>query len=537
MSTIRSITRNQSHWVDELSARLHIGYHVLGVGLLCGTCMGAVPSSLSVDHGQELLTAKQKTGRKIKYTGQADGTISGSLTVSPSASNEPWNLTLSVTAEKIPRITTRRDVTVKLEGTHKGIHAREQTLTLNDANRRKSIKNGKSRQFIRRQWSKKHPVTSGSRKHKDQIAFQVDVFSDKTNVELKNLKFGGRHDRAFPDFDRLHGSYIVGSESVGLAYDAATDLITFAGAAVTIANQHGQVTGIDAGFRRDLLNFGGFAGEFRVGVESDTHEVEGGITLVDNQRDFFGGFDDHVFFDAATGTVRGTFSSISYAGPERSSDERDFFESLLLEHEGGRGLSGAESLQRSGLGFELRAPDIVELTKGFSQSVEFIPAEVLLGGARYDSILGDFNNDGVLGILDIDALSEAVASEENETQFDLTGDQDLAGDFLVTKDDLDFWVEEIFGSLPGDANLDGAVDSLDLNVVGVNWQLNQGATWSSGDFTGDGRVDALDLNIVGVNWGRGADQDARTIPEPTNILSLIISLPLALRRRRVTRKS
>ena len=60
-----------------------------------------------------------------------------------------------------------------------------------------------------------------------------------------------------------------------------------------------------------------------------------------------------------------------------------------------------------------------------------------------------------------------------------------------------------FGSYSGDANFDGQVNALDLNQVGVNWQVQSGATWADGDFSCDGMVNALDLNEVGVNWQAG----------------------------------
>ncbi len=53
--------------------------------------------------------------------------------------------------------------------------------------------------------------------------------------------------------------------------------------------------------------------------------------------------------------------------------------------------------------------------------------------------------------------------------------------------------------MPGDANLDGRVDALDLNIIGLNWRA-QVESWREGDFNADGRVDANDLNALAINW-------------------------------------
>jgi uncharacterized protein (TIGR03790 family) len=61
--------------------------------------------------------------------------------------------------------------------------------------------------------------------------------------------------------------------------------------------------------------------------------------------------------------------------------------------------------------------------------------------------------------------------------------------------------------IPGDANMDGKVDSVDLSyVIGNYGQRGQagGALWADGDFNCDGVVDAQDLGLVFGNWGQTA---------------------------------
>ena len=47
-----------------------------------------------------------------------------------------------------------------------------------------------------------------------------------------------------------------------------------------------------------------------------------------------------------------------------------------------------------------------------------------------------------------------------------------------------------------DANKDGKIDILDLNILMVHW----GETGGIGDFNGDGKVDILDFQSLMVNW-------------------------------------
>ena len=110
---------------------------------------------------------------------------------------------------------------------------------------------------------------------------------------------------------------------------------------------------------------------------------------------------------------------------------------------------------------------------------------------------GDFTGDGVVDADDIDALFEAIRSGEAPPEFDLDGSSE------VDQDDVVFLVENILGTFMGDATLDGKVDAMDLNQVGINWRAVDVAGWRQGDFSGDGNVTAADLNIIGVNWRQG----------------------------------
>ena len=71
--------------------------------------------------------------------------------------------------------------------------------------------------------------------------------------------------------------------------------------------------------------------------------------------------------------------------------------------------------------------------------------------------------------------------------------------------------------IPGDANLDGAVDVQDLSILATNWEIST-ADWAMGDYTGDGNVGVQDLSVLATNWGSGL---GATLPEPATALLLV----------------
>ena len=128
----------------------------------------------------------------------------------------------------------------------------------------------------------------------------------------------------------------------------------------------------------------------------------------------------------------------------------------------------------------------------------------------------DFDGDGDSDGNDIDALVNEIVTGANGGQFDLTGDG------ILDRDDVDQWLataaaENGFAAayLYGDANLDGSVNSPDLNALGRNWLANSNA-WQSGDFTADGSVDASDLNQLAQNWQASLPAVATAVPEPAS---------------------
>ncbi|HEY1603439.1 MAG TPA: LamG-like jellyroll fold domain-containing protein [Pirellulales bacterium] len=63
----------------------------------------------------------------------------------------------------------------------------------------------------------------------------------------------------------------------------------------------------------------------------------------------------------------------------------------------------------------------------------------------------------------------------------------------------------------GDANNDGIVNGLDINLVAMHW-LSTGAQPLPGDVNADGHVNGLDLNIIATNWMQRATPPSVTVP-------------------------
>jgi hypothetical protein len=112
------------------------------------------------------------------------------------------------------------------------------------------------------------------------------------------------------------------------------------------------------------------------------------------------------------------------------------------------------------------------------------------------------------------------------------------GEFVDTFSDFEvhvYLLSAIPPPIPGDVNLDGQVDGLDLTFLGAYWQVS-GTQWTTGDLNGDGTTNGLDLNIVGENWQVGVLAPGENIPEPTALALLSIGAIAMLRRRQKTRR-
>ena len=150
---------------------------------------------------------------------------------------------------------------------------------------------------------------------------------------------------------------------------------------------------------------------------------------------------------------------------------------------------------------------------------------------------GDIDGDGLVNATDIDLLAAAIQSGSCPTECDTDGDGD------VDSDDLTFLIENLahtaqsvydedtrtwlsLGTAPGDANLDGVVDLMDIGTVGDGYGLGTG--WATGDSNGDGVVDLIDLAAMGDSYGFDV---SAPIPEPATIFLMGCGAMGLLKRR------
>jgi hypothetical protein len=86
--------------------------------------------------------------------------------------------------------------------------------------------------------------------------------------------------------------------------------------------------------------------------------------------------------------------------------------------------------------------------------------------------------------------------------------------------------------LPGDANLDGVVDSKDFVSLADHFGQS-GSYLAIGDFNGDGVTNALDFNILASHYGQTLQSASALAPEPDLGLIPLAILALSARRRRI----
>ena len=121
---------------------------------------------------------------------------------------------------------------------------------------------------------------------------------------------------------------------------------------------------------------------------------------------------------------------------------------------------------------------------------------------------GDFDNDGSVGLTDLDFYSGnigvAVSANPSLAELDLNSDGTIDGDDLAVH--YSQFVQTSNGrrgTFAGDANLDGTVDVLNDAFALVGNLGNSVSTWSRGDFNGDRTVDVLgDAFLLVANLGQ-----------------------------------
>jgi hypothetical protein len=143
----------------------------------------------------------------------------------------------------------------------------------------------------------------------------------------------------------------------------------------------------------------------------------------------------------------------------------------------------------------------------------------------------DFDNDGMLGIGDIDLLLGEVKAGTNNASFDITKDG------IVNSADIVALVEgpDKLNTYIGDANLDGEFNSSDFVTVftAAKYESGNPATWGQGDWNGDGLFNSSDFVAAFTSGGYEKGPRTPVVPEPSGIVLLSISLfAMVLRRAR-----
>ena len=145
---------------------------------------------------------------------------------------------------------------------------------------------------------------------------------------------------------------------------------------------------------------------------------------------------------------------------------------------------------------------------------------------------GDFDVDGLLTAADISALSDAIRTESNDTQYDLNTDG------LIDNLDRDVWVHDLKNTFYGDANFDGQFDSADLVSLFKNGQYEDGVAansiWPTGDWNGDAEFDSGDLVMAFKDGGyeMGPRNAVSSVPEPSSTMLILLGMTTLWRIRR-----
>lgn len=111
-----------------------------------------------------------------------------------------------------------------------------------------------------------------------------------------------------------------------------------------------------------------------------------------------------------------------------------------------------------------------------------------------EPLAGDVDGDQQVTASDIDSLTYRLNHSTATT------DDDLNEDGSVDGDDREFLVSRLLGTQYGDANLDGAFDSIDLVMIfqqgkyAIESQETVG--WAAGDWNGDEKFDSADLTLA-----------------------------------------
>jgi hypothetical protein len=149
--------------------------------------------------------------------------------------------------------------------------------------------------------------------------------------------------------------------------------------------------------------------------------------------------------------------------------------------------------ETDGLGRSLEIVDASLRFDRWSEKEAWRASAIIGGSPGTDGTIGeqpgDFNDDGIVNVQDIDLLCGGVRTG--------AGNFDLDGDGIVNLKDLEFLVETILRSGIGDVNLDGIFNSQDLVIIFQAAEYEDtivgNSTWADGDWNCDSDFTTQDL--------------------------------------------
>ncbi|MCA9152649.1 MAG: hypothetical protein KDA92_25270 [Planctomycetales bacterium] len=165
-------------------------------------------------------------------------------------------------------------------------------------------------------------------------------------------------------------------------------------------------------------------------------------------------------------------------------------------------------------------------------SQEITISSVVVAGTH---ALGDFSDDGTMGVDDIDTLQSLIRLEHAKA--------DVNDDQQVDIADLTYWLHDLAHSYFGDANLDGEFNSADLIGAFQAGEYEDDAagnsTWSTGDWNGDREFTTADLVVAFQDGGYelSSQLPVASVPEPQGwnfLVTGVLASCANLRRREIT---
>ena len=317
------------------------------------------------------------------------------------------------------------------------------------------------------------PRKSNSFDYTVQVGAAVEAYADQLSVDASSNESVIDGSVSLSDYDAV--VWILGEESTVDDTFSATEqsLVT------SYLNAGGKlfVSGAEIGWDLDSLNNGRsfYNDQLRANYVSDdanTYDVIGVPGSIFSGLNF--SFDDgSLFYDAQfpdrITSLNGSLASMTYLGGSGGTAAIQY------------GTVDSTQVVMFGFPFET-ITDSSQRNAVMDRVLEFFGIPIT------DIVDGDFDDDGDLDCDDVDALTAEIASGGTNLLFDVNGSG------TISQADLDFWISDLKGTLPGDANLDFVVDGGDF----IEWnshKFTSTGTWCSADFNADGVTDGQDFVI------------------------------------------